>query len=392
MQFKLGYKLFKKNLFTSIFIIIQLIVSILLLNVTIGLINSSYAKLNVFTKFDLENTIYYMNNLLPTDEDITNIQKKCSNTLIEPIKYTYMSVDNGMTITYGCAYGEKTSKNLNVRLKKGKWYYDVEKENGIINAVAMYGSNYKLNEIYTILVQNKDASDIDEYKFKITGLVDSSTGLVFGEVGSTAMDANYLFQKFEIGFNGLSDYLLFSSEDKDIKDQLNSTTSLFIYTQEKSQYNNVYNDLKNTGNVISLRGIYNNTMETLAHDVHKYYPVLFAVLISGVIGFIGIIILSNLKNRRTFSIYYVCGMNTLECIKICLSQVFCQLIIVVFCVSLVYLIFNFSGFLFEHNIEIALNNILITLLFFFIIFIVSIISSNYIVTKLNPLDDLKNNM
>ena len=145
MLFKFAFDMIKNNKIMSTAIVLQLAISIMLLNVTLAMYNDVALRLNVLSDFDRSKTLFYMSKTILSEEnEYENLKKLTDGAVVEPV-YTcgFVNKEDNINI-YATAYGDKTSEKLSYKMVSGQWYADAPKEKGVINVVAYEGSRFSL--------------------------------------------------------------------------------------------------------------------------------------------------------------------------------------------------------------------------------------------------------
>lgn len=394
MYLRLGFHIFSKNLIANIILIIQLTFSVILLNIVTGVYNEAYSKLEILSGFDLDNSIYQcLVDELIFEPDIEKYEEKLDisdDIKIEPImqgtaisKYGYL----------GCvAYGSKTSASMRLPMKSGLWYDSCEKEDGCINAVVLGDSRYETGEVYEMTFFDSSSSTEKTFNFKITGIIDENTGVVMGNSGANILNTKVMFEIFDKTEYGGDALLLFDYQGSDIEEQLFCAPSLFAFSENGvSMSEKDIDAFKKFGSTFTMRNIYDNTKEELKVDIHGVLPIAISVTFIGIIGIICLVILNTLKSRKTFAVYFVCGMRWKSCIKIIIGHILCVFLGAVFLSAAFGGIMYASGTFAETYLLIKFNNLFVTAALFAIVFAVSVATAKFMISDDQPVASLKNN-
>ena len=394
MLFKFAFDMIKNNKIMSIAIVLQLAISIMLLNITLAMYNDVSLRLNVLSNFDSKKTLFYMSKtVISEDEEYENLKKLAKGASIEPIYVCgFVNRDENINI-YATAYGDKTSEKLSYKMVSGQWYADAPKEDGVINVVAYEGSSFKAGDVYETTLYSSENEGKIKVKLRITGIVNNKVGVISGSMSSNVLETDTLFQDVEFEAIETNNWFLLNYNDViklgSIKDELMIMPDMFIYTDsdDTSKY---IEDFSSLGNIISVQSIIDNSGETLAEKLHTVYPVAAGVLMSGIIGAECLIILNNFRNRKKFAIYYLCGMRWSECIRISVIQL-TYLIVAAAPVSLIaYKLLNdFTIMKFDRVALYDTNNIFVTLVIAVLMYAVSVLSTKLMVSSSSPKDYLK---
>lgn len=390
MYLTYGFHIFSKNAVANIILIIQLTISIILMNVTLGLYNEAYSKLNVLYGFDRDTVYQNAIEQLSFGGNFKDYEESLSlseNVKTEPIMNG--SAAFGDSYVSFCAYGSHTSHSMRLPMASGVWYDAAEKEEGCINTVVLGSSAYPIGETYTMTVYNYTANQSKDFQFKITGLIDEKTGIVLGESSSNFMTVKTMFEVFDKEENGVDALFLFNYEDENISDYLVWGSSLFAYPDSAGMSDEDISELKNFGYTFKIDEIIDNTKNSLQSEIHSVFPLAVSLTLIGIVGIICLIILNTLKCRKTFAVYYICGMRWKDCIKIIIGHVLCIFIGSLFLTAAV------GGFMFAANafaemyLLIQWNNLFLTLGLLAAVLVISLITAKCMMSNTSPVTDLK---
>lgn len=393
MLLKFGFDIIKRNKIMSISIIIQIVISTVLLNYSLGLYNNVSLRYNVIKGFDVNKTLYYMPRDYVSDEELTRIINIDKDYTIEPVIYCgFVNQKDNINI-YANAYGNNTSSKLHLEMVSGVWYEDCPKEDGIVNVVAYEGTDFAVGDIYETSLFSHEEKERNKVKLKITGIVNRNVGVITGLMGSNHLQIDHFFEDVNFSSVRTNNWFLFNYTDlsgiENITDELSMMPNYFIYsnTDDNSEY---ITELSKTGDIISMQSMIDNSSESLAEKLHTVYPVAAGVLFSGVLGAECLIILNNLRNRKRFAIYYICGMKWNDCIKISVTQL-SYLIAAAFpltCIAFAVM-FNFNIMSFNEITLFDTSNVIVTVGVILLMYFISVVSSKLMVSGSAPKDYLK---
>ena len=392
MYLTYGFHIFSKNLAANIILIVQLTISIILMNITLGLYNEAYSKLDVLYGFDSD-TVYQSfaeQYRLTFNENFEAYEEALSlseNVKLEPIMNGGAEFD-GCYLSF-CAYGSHTSHSMRLPITSGVWYDAAEKADGCINTVVLGSSKYHIGEIYTITVYNYMTGQSKDFKFKITGLIDEKTGVVLGYQSSNFMSVKTMFEVFDREESGTDALFLFNYEDEGISDYLSCGVFLFAYANNGSISDEDMSKLKNFGYTFTIDEIIDNTKNDLQSEIHSVFPLAVSLTFIGIVGILCLIILNTLKCRKTFAVYYICGMRWKDCIKIIIGQILCIFIGSLFLTVIAGVFMFVTNAFAETHLLIQWNNLFLTLGLFAMVFVVSLITAKCMLSNTSPVTDLK---
>lgn len=348
MYIRLGIHLFSSKTLSNMLLLILVALSLLISNVGIGIVNMQFSLLNAVQNFDKENTYYYMDI---TEDYFEEVENADGTVTLKPynIKTTVESAnsENAFDIGY-IYYGEetvyrkkwtvysrtviyvgvdnKTSEKLNYgQLAEGEWYTKAKKTDGYLNVVAVKGA-YEIGDKFNIHLQN-DENGID-IKCIVTGLLEQGTNMLSPDIASISseMNLNYFMRGAYTEKNeGVLSYIYFSYEDEAIKpyiDNLSLAKNCFLYKNANATQEEVYraiDELSDTGWTVKMQKICDNTYSYLYERISYLVPFMFGVFLLTIVCLVCVMTLNATDYMKTYSVYYLCGMNWSDMKKILLS-------------------------------------------------------------------------
>ncbi|MGN0537968.1 MAG: hypothetical protein ACI4M3_08340 [Acutalibacteraceae bacterium] len=347
MYIRLGIHLFSSKTLSNMLLLILVALSLLVSNVGIGIVNMQLSLLNAVQNFDKENTYYYMDNT----EDFEEVENADGSITIKQhtINKTVESANKEHAFDVGYIYYDsaiayrkqlsfysksiiyigvdnKTSENLNYgQLAEGEWYTKAKKTDGYLNVVAVKG-NYEIGDKFNIHLQN-DENGID-IKCIVTGLLEQGANMLYPDtaVVDTEMSLNMFMQEAYTKKNGdpLS-YIYFSYEDEAINpyiDNLYQAKKCFLYKNANATQEEVYraiDELSDTGWTVKMQKMCDNTYSYLYERISYLVPFMFGIFLLTIVCLVCIMTLNATDYMKTYSVYYLCGMNWSDMKKILLS-------------------------------------------------------------------------
>lgn len=393
MLLKIGFDVVKKHTVMFAAIVLQLIISIVLLNITIAMYNNVMARVQCISHFDTQKTLYYMAQSFFNRDDLQKLTKEMNQLSVEPVyRCGFVNGDDGTNIL-AYAYGEKTSEHLSYRLVSGDWYARYPKEEGIINAVAYEGSDFKVGDVYETNLYRNEATEQIKVKLRITGIVDKRIGVISGAGGSNSLETDFLFE--DVDFDAIQTNNLFLLDHNDllalgdVENDLFLAPNLFLYSDSEDTSATIRH-LSDSGNILTIQSIIDNSSESLAQNLHTIYPVAFGVLFSGILGAECLIILYNIRNRRKFAIFYICGMKWTDAIKISVIQLsYVMLVTIPLVLTALMIIIKNNLLGFSDITMFEANNLTVTLAVILLMYAITILSTKLMVSSSSPKDYLK---
>ncbi len=414
---KLGLHLFSSKTLSNMLLLILVALSLLVSNVGVGIINMQFSLVDSVQNFDKKNTYYYMDT---TDEDFEEVEGVDGEVSLKPysIKKTVENAnkENAFDIGY-IYYGEetvyrkkltaysksvvyigvdnKTSEKLNYgQLTAGEWYTKAKKTDGYLNVVAVKGT-YELGDKFNIHIDtDEDSTDV---KCIVTGLLEQGTNMLspYMFAADTEMSLNQLMTGIYTDNNTLS-YIYFSYEDQAIKpylDYLSLSKSCFLYKNAHASQENIYStidELGDTGWTVQMQKICDNTYDYLYAQISYFVPFMFGIFLLTVVCLVCVMTLNATDYMKTYSVYYLCGMNWADMKKILLSYSLIIMIgsAMVSAMALIYILIQggFGGWAI-----LKINNIWISLGIILAIILIMVFIPYFMLLKTSPKDALVKN-
>ncbi len=362
MIFKISKKLFLKNIVSNIILFLQITISVILVNIMIGSLNFINVTEYLFHRVNGERTIYYM-PINPSEETDYLLNYDGVESIGKIEQYLVYNNNNEIPL-----FGYD---NELISFIHPDEMFEVE-EDYVSVLISEEVSEYKTGSIFEF-----ETHDGKTIPIKIVGLIKKPTYVLNFSTASNALKPNDLFRYYDFRSTG---YPIFVTTQEQIeKFSSKGVTTQFcsmIYLSSSisdTNYHKLTQELKKNGDYIDGNQIIENGNQQ-KHDTIKFYaPYLFCGFFISIIGFLGLIILNIIKSLSTISILHISGCAWKKCSFICLlASVYVMLLSILFLI----LSFTVSNSIFplaSNGIIIKENNILITMLFYIIYIICSII-------------------
>lgn len=298
MFMSLGKILFRKKLLLNIIVIIQLGIALIISNVLIG----SYNK--VYQAYD--QTYHY------SDDTVFFAPMKINGAAVINVDFEYLELNNidfeylpkefdGSRANVLC-YGENTFNGLNKQLKSGTWPSSLL-SNGKIECVT-------LNKMLSIGDTFVEQIGEETFSFIVVGKMDNNPLVLSSSRSSHLMQADMLFYDYSINRSSKAIICCNASIAEAIGTYGNAL--LFFNNVEDNIKNVAIENLRNTGNVIKMETIRQNSDDELSQIIKSFLPLVVCFSLMGMIAIVGMSLLNILKNKDVFSVYFICGMNKKE--------------------------------------------------------------------------------
>lgn len=389
---KLGIDLFLKNPKMNLFLVVQLIVSILAVNFCLGTTQSIKVELDLIEKIPNKNTVCFMptfemsnlkgNNYL----DLKDIKEKFS---IGETGYFFVNYKKAEGIK-AFVYSQALLKNLKVPLSKGTWDFKVLNKNGIVYYPIVINTEYK-NLKYQDSFQ-VSSEEFGQFGVYVAGVLHRSQRYVsMSTSGNTA--TSDLFFKRNLGENQLPLFFLNDSIiPQKVRKSITYQGTKFLFFDDDIKQNALDKEIKklsNQGYVYSLESIVNNSYKNYNEYMRFYWPFCAFIFLISLVGIISFSALNTLRNTKYFSILYLCGCPWKNCKYICVSNLgFCSFIALIIAI-LIYNFVNLTGALVNMNLYFTHTNIVMTVLLIAITIIVPMLIPYYMIKKLSVNEFIK---
>lgn len=322
---KFSYHLFCRNILISILIVVQLVVSLLLLNDVIETANGYFVTVDEYASCNLPN----INGLIvDSEEKIPNrILNKISK---DSIKYK----ENGYSVFYSdfklYGYSKEFVKDYVPEIKEGKWLDQCSTNSKVVPVVIPY-------------------SDFNEYSVGDEIEIDSDNNIVAKVVG-------ILKSSYYCSFNGGGIFYNTKTMLKSVNDSDNTSTPLLTlsnYLPKDGMYSRVSqaiifkngSDIKEAGKVLSeyyevrsFKDVMDNGVSEAFGRVRVLGPLIITLLLVSIFGMIGCIAISTYKNIKFFSVLYICGASSKKCflISILYTAIYIVITLIAFFIIFVF--------------------------------------------------------
>ena len=347
-MFKLGFHLWKSKKFSNILLTVLIALSIFMAHFCVGIVNDRLSLFDTVRNFDKEQTYYYMCNTLDNieraafdEEEKTGVHtqiptfkeymSQMTNGNPPDISYIYsgaafsaedMSEGYGGGVIY-IATDNDTSRKLNIgTLSDGQWFTDAPHKDGYINAVVLEGK-YHTGDTFTVALDNGNSETFDTMNILVTGVLPDDSHMLAPDTSGTGLGLNEIFPKTHSSVeNGLYSVIYFSSEDEAVtshKDNLTMSYSCFLTLDPHAENHQTIQNLKKFGWLLSFDEIYQATYTYIYEQISRIFPLLLGVFMMTVVCLVCVMTLNSTDYMKTYSIYYLCGMNLSDMKKILFS-------------------------------------------------------------------------
>lgn len=385
MYIKLGFFLFTKKLFPNLVVILQLGLSLVIANFLIGRWNYGSADLYTMRHFPSDNTFF---NMVVSSEGDTELRMTRVNSLIEQnrnlldceqIRQTYAASDSEYYFIAG--YGEKTLAYWNPADKSVNL---AENTGAGIPCLAYSDFHAVGDKIHSRLLEDPST----ELTFDVVGVIDAGTKLLNISTSSNKPDFSMFLEERMPD----TDYLIC---DYSLIPGFNSSTycgNSILYFSETASPEDLqtlvheFNKYSWTRSISELR---QNSLDEMRTFIKPIIPLFICLFLLGIVSTLCLGLLNAYKSIKTFSIYYILGMNWSGGVFICLGYILCIAIGSV-ALTLPFMSWVLSGQTMESAAFLLRdNNVLISIVLLTLIIGISLIPCTLLIKKENPLKSLK---
>jgi len=297
---------------SMIFVIMQITLALLILNISIGKIYRMQYAGTLITEKDSDNTYYitirdFSNKAYSNKEQ----QYALSKAKVEEVKsisgveymysldeFTILISDNVGKVTTRTVYNySQTDFNYKPVLQSGKWISDVSCPEGIYPAVI----SSDLTTYYNIGDIIEGSICDNTFKLQVCGVL---------------KEPNYVMD-FSRGGNNLSWSSLFSEHNNIILTQnlpgisgYNRSWGAIIKLADNllpEEKDRAINELCKHGTLLSFKEINENHKEIMGDEFKKYAINELLLILMAVMGVIGTSVLDSMSELSVYSIWYLCG-------------------------------------------------------------------------------------
>ena len=386
MYIKLGFNLFVKKIFLNLICILQISATLIVLNMLIAKVNYESKNIYAMRNFPDENVYFNMVSSNIGDPErralaVNSLINKYSKDIYaEQTKKLYGI--QGESIYSLLGYGKNTLEywDLGVNPK----LLTTNNENQVIPCLAYEGQHKIGDKIDLSLIDN----EMDKLSFEVVGLLKESTKLFDLSVSSNGAQYNMFFD-----YDPNAKYLIFCYTNiAELQGYEQTKNSLLFFSDQLTteQTDTMISEFSKYSWIESNSTIRSNSLNELWIYIQSFFPLFICLCLVGLISSFCLAIMNTLKNIRTFSIYYICGMNWIGSIRICFGYILCMIL------GAILLSITFASWIFYTDFSSANGllfneyNIIFSLLLIAIIMIFSMLPSAFLIRKEDPLTSLKN--
>jgi hypothetical protein len=402
----LGFNLFCRNIILNLILILQLTVSLVLINMTLGQVNAQRLTLGYFENIAREKGAYFMpsiEDLLAMRVDTIDTAERYSvldeltnvKTISAVYQYAFYTDGNKNNLFEGYGYDGYISETVKFPLSKGVWYTDLAVEEGIVPVVVSSEKDgLALGQTIPVKIHHPSPGKAT-VQLKVVGIMRPPPYLLHYTVSGNIISGNDIFERYNESYQG-APLIMFSrdalAEYQDYYYARNNNTLVFFDENiSEADYRRNIETLSNRGFVQTIDKMYILARQEINDNMNAMLPFIICTLSISTVGLVSLTILNTILQRKVFAIYYLCGSKWKNCFYILLAY-----LLVVTLLSLVLLLVLFylavlNGTVYTMGLYISLNNVLTTLGVYLAVMFLSLIVPYVILKNTFPIEIIRGN-
>lgn len=326
---RLGIKEFFRRIYTNIFTALQLAVVFLILLAIVSSVQSR-TELYMPVRDYLEGDGVYSMSLSINSNIVNEDDMKKEYPEVESVLCAYTP---NASFTYGYNDGKAISYNDEIinmyapKLESGRWFNNSDLSDDTLYGVANYGSGMEVNDtvdIYSVdYDQEKDPTFThpieSTFSVKIIGVLDEKAQ-VYG--ADTYLTENDDYRNLYADYDESLPLMILSQKQlsrNGVKYTINGNKQIIKYKSGLSdeQIKNANSKFNSIG-YITLNEFSSASKLYVYEQIIKLLPLLICIALLVIVSTVSISALNVKGGLRTYSIFYVCGSNRVQCLGVCL--------------------------------------------------------------------------
>ena len=266
------------------------------------------ACLNSVSFSDGKDLIYVVENYKATDFDETKLKGSFRKSFANEGRF----VHDGHGFDY-VAYDEYLAKRVKIKLKKGKWFTDVESKDGEVNAVIAKNDEYSVGDLITI-----NNSPKAELKIRITGVLPKSFDYVVFGAFSAPSDMSMILKRYDGNRN--ADYFLMFADDG--LGSGNPTSYMYVFdnlSEDERIENTEY--LQNFASVANVEEMREGSKREIKTILEAYLPTIVLSILLFVASSFAISVITIGNNKKNLSVLCFCGARRKDIFAVIASYI-----------------------------------------------------------------------
>lgn len=338
MYAKHGIYQFKKNLWMNIFVMIQMIIVLFAVICMASVTANLYQYYQRFqTYFSRDGWLIYTcyavigeNQLCTDSEQLEDILQKATVTSCYETEQLECSLKSGRRKANYRIYDHELATSYIPPLESGEWIATCKKEKGVIPTVVSHNDyGIKVGDIID-LVERGGIKEEYTWKAKIVGVLEDGASIVGwpqkninGSGDYRSMYTNYLLSE-----QGKPIFLMdidaIRSEEQEQKREfprrLGNVTMIRydkdITYKEQSANDDILRSVLDIYMKYPMQEVRDNSLSDLKNSMKAYLTIFTGAFLLTLISTISISMIIARQQMKTYAIFYICGMQWQDCIKI----------------------------------------------------------------------------
>lgn len=141
--------------------------------------------------------------------------------------------------------------------------------------------------------------------------------------------------------------------------------------------------LRNQGQLTSTKQIRDNSHEELSLNVQSFLPLAICFGICGFLSVVSMSCLNLLKDKKVYEVYFVCGMNKKDSLKLNLGYMAWIIASVVIFTLILYILCNIVGIIDPSNYLVKPNQFVLSAIYLLLLTVITSLLSLVVTTKQN---------
>lgn len=393
MYLRLGFHLFLKKLLLNSIAVIQLCLTLLAFNMLVCRVNYASVSLHAMRHFPRQDVYFNMvashiGGMESRSAEIKALLSQYEKELTaEQVKTAYGNTGESIITIRG--YGKNTLKYWDISVKGKSLDKNHPLEENIIPCLA-YEDQYAIGNRISVIVDDDKDNTEREFTFEVVGLIASNTKLLNISTSSNGAEFDYFFEEKPTYTDAV---LLFDYSQVPYFQGYRAGSNSILFFQDgvsQSTKDEIVRECNKYSWTESVDKIRSNSLDELWVYLQSFLPLFICLFLVGIFSTFCLTIMNAVKNIKTFSIYYICGMHWLSSIRICLGYILC----IVAGALLLFMplsAWSLQGDAMEAG-RLLINeyNILLSLLLLAVIIVLSTLPSVFLIRRESPLTSLKN--
>lgn len=396
----LGYNIFCRNILLNLFLIAQLLIALVLVNISIGHINSYSYMTDIFSNIADHKGVYYMpasqrhwyhQNELGLYRDPVFDELKGLKTISS--QYT-AAFEIGNRLYDARAFDDYMLSYLQLPLDEGEWLTAFGHEEEFVPiVVSSETTGLQLGHTVPALLRHLD-KDLElvliEVELKVVGVLGSPPLTIRYGRGGTDVTSNDIFDFYDEDYYGVP--LIIFARDA-LGEALNSTQrSQLVFFEDDisdSDFTANMDILANHGWVQPIDVMYKLGKQEMRDEFMIVLPFILCAFLISLIGLGSLNILNTFRHTREFAIYYLCGSRWKNCFYICLSYMLILSFLTLTLLSIAFYWFTSSGMAAEMGVHYTVTNIVVTTGVLVFVLFFSLVTPYFILKRTYPIEIIR---